>query len=75
MKSTPFALLLPLALASCASLQPVPRDPTQCPKPPPVDAWILEPEPSLLLKMDKLFSISAPVPPASTQSLPPAKQP
>ena len=69
------ALILPLAVASCASLPPVPTASPACPKPPAVESWILEPEPSLLLKLDKLFSISEPMPSASAPSSPPARQP
>lgn len=75
MRTIFFALILPLAVASCASLQPVPADPVTCPKPPAVAAWILEPELPLTLKLDKLFSISEPTPSGSGKSSTPASNP
>lgn len=73
MRTTLSALLLPLALASCASLRPVPPPPITCQKPPPVDAWILEPAQSSIPLLDKLFSISEPPSPGPSTSSPPAK--
>lgn len=52
MKRTACALASLMALAGCASLkEPV----QQCPAPPPVPGWILEPGPDLQQLLDKLI--------------------
>ncbi|PHM65501.1 hypothetical protein Xkoz_03855 [Xenorhabdus kozodoii] len=55
LKLTLFGLMLPLAVASCASKPPVP-----CLKPLPPAAWAMEPPSNSLEKLDQLFSISEP---------------
>lgn len=59
MKKSALAGLLLLALAGCASSVRVVPPQIQCPAPPQVPAQLLEPEPSLIPLLDKLFSISA----------------
>ena len=53
MKPLVFALVLPMALAGCASLPPPAL--AQCPKPPKVDHWILEPTPPLLPLLHRII--------------------
>ena len=64
MKRTVYVIALALALPACSSLPSAPPLP-YCPKPPAPPAWILEPEPSLILKLDRLIS------PYETASTPP----
>ncbi|WP_167383221.1 Rz1 family lipoprotein [Xenorhabdus ishibashii] len=53
LKSILFGLMLPLAVASCASKPPAP-----CLKPLPPAAWAMQPPSNSLEKLDQLFSIS-----------------
>nr|WP_274720864.1 Rz1 family lipoprotein [Xenorhabdus bovienii] len=53
LKLTLFGLMLPLAVASCASKPSVP-----CLKPLPPAAWSMQPPSNSLEKLDQLFSIS-----------------
>jgi len=57
MKRTVSVIALALALPACSSLPSAPQLP-YCPKPPAPPAWILEPEPSLIPKLDQLISPS-----------------
>ncbi|TDN50407.1 hypothetical protein C7389_109101 [Azoarcus indigens] len=62
------ALLAALALSACASQPSAPRSqPQECPAPPTVPAWVMEPEPDPLPLLDKLIT---PVP-----SSPPKQSP
>lgn len=54
MKRTAFVIASALALSACSSLPSAPQPPI-CPKPPAPPAWILEPEPSLIPKLDQLI--------------------
>ncbi len=58
-KSVAGALLWMLALSACAS-PPAASPPPACPRLPPVPAWILEPEPSLIPVLDRIISPSDP---------------
>ncbi|PIJ49261.1 hypothetical protein BV501_13710 [Erwinia sp. OAMSP11] len=53
LKMIVFVTMLPLVVASCASKAPV-----NCPKPPPVPAWVMEAPSRSAEKLDQLFSIS-----------------
>lgn len=57
MKRTLSVIASALALSACSSLPSAPQLP-YCPKPPAPPAWILEPEPSLIPKLDQLISPS-----------------
>lgn len=76
MKTTVCAIACAVALVGCGSLpsaQPSPE--VSCPRPPPVAAWILEPEPDLLLKLSKIISFSGPESAAPSASSAPARLP
>ncbi len=73
MKTTVCAIACAVALAGCGSLpSALPTPEASCPRPGPVAAWILEPEPDLLLKLSKIISFSGPESAAPKASLLPA---
>lgn len=55
LKISLFVIVSLLALSGCAS-QPSAPPSYVCPKPPPVPAWILEPQPNLIPLLDQLIT-------------------
>lgn len=74
-QSATILMLLSVAASTGCTSAPIVQAPAECPPPATVAAWILEPEPSLVPKLDSLFQVSEKAPSDSMPSLQPAKQP